>query len=85
MSVVLNLPPELETDLAAAAAQRGVSLSDYIADVLSRGRSEATVVSSGADLVAYWTSENLIGTRPEIANPSAHARSLRQRAENRLP
>lgn len=38
---------------------------------------------TGADVVAYWEKEGLIGTRPDIEDPIAHARQLRERAEKR--
>lgn len=37
----------------------------------------------GTDLVTYWRRENLIGTRPEIADSPAYARRLREQAERR--
>jgi uncharacterized protein (DUF433 family) len=38
---------------------------------------------SGADLVSYWQQAGLIGTRPDIADATAHARSIRRSAERR--
>jgi hypothetical protein len=36
---------------------------------------------TGAELVAYWQSEGLIGTRPDIADSQAYARGIRRQAE----
>ena len=36
---------------------------------------------TGAELVAYWQGEGLVGTRPNIADAPAHARTLRERAQ----
>lgn len=38
---------------------------------------------SGEDLIAYWQERGLIGNRPDIVDPSEHARRLRQSAEQR--
>lgn len=38
---------------------------------------------SGAELVAYWRREGVIGSRPDIADSQAHARAARARAERR--
>lgn len=40
-------------------------------------------LKNGAELVAYWKQERLIGTRPEIADGAEHARLIRQRAQTR--
>jgi hypothetical protein len=83
MSLVLELPPELETELAAEAAQLRLPLSEYALRLLATGRIVNPKPSSGAELVAYWQSAGLVGTRPEIADAPAHARNLRQQAEKR--
>lgn len=38
---------------------------------------------TGADLVAYWEREGLIGTRSDIKDSLEHARAVRRRAEKR--
>lgn len=38
---------------------------------------------TGADLVAYWKREGLIGTRPDIEDSQVHARAIRDKAERR--
>jgi hypothetical protein len=66
MSVVLDLPPELETELAAEAGPCGLSLADYILRLLATGRTPGRSPRTGAELLAYWQSEGLVGMRPEI-------------------
>jgi len=83
MSLVLDLPPELETKLAAEAAQAGLSLSEYVSKLLAGRRNAKLTPGTGTELVAYWESEGLIGTRTEIVDSQAHARGLRQQAERR--
>lgn len=79
MSLVLDLPPELETELAAEAAHLGLPLSEYALRLLAGGQSPRT----GADLLAYWQGEGLVGTRPEITDAPSHARALREQAQKR--
>ncbi|MBL8793992.1 MAG: hypothetical protein JNM56_08805 [Planctomycetia bacterium] len=83
MSLLLDLPPDLEAELAAEAAQLGLPLPEYALRLLANGRGPNPPVRSGAGLLAYWQSEGLIGTHPEIADSAAHARGLRERAQRR--
>jgi hypothetical protein len=83
MSLVLNLPPELEAELTAEAAQLGLPLPEYALRLLAGGRGPSSTVRSGPELLAYWQAEGLVGTRPEIVDGPAHARSLREQAQTR--
>jgi hypothetical protein len=82
MNLVLDLPPELETELIAEAERLHLSLPEYALRVLA-GQSCGARPRNGAELVAYWEREGLIGTRPEIADAPAHAREIRKHAERR--
>lgn len=53
----------------------GIPLSD------PRLVAEATAVRTGADLVAYWERNGLLGTRRDIADPIAYARQLREQGK----
>ena len=83
MSLVLDLPPELESDLAREAARLGLPLSEYALRLLAAGRIPPPQLQNGAELVAYWKGAGLVGTRPEITDAPGHARALRQQAEKR--
>ncbi len=83
MTVSLDLPQKLVDELADEATRRGLSLSEYALQILSAGREKSSPLKTGADLVAYWRSEGLIGTRPEIEDSQAFARELRRAAERR--
>ena len=83
MSLVLNLPAELETELAADAARLGLPLPEYILRLLAGGHPASPAPRTGAELLAYWQSEGLVGTRSEIADGPAHARALREQAQRR--
>jgi hypothetical protein len=83
MSLVLDLPPELEAELAAEAADLGLALPEYALRLLAGGRSPRLTPRSGAELLAYWQSEGLVGMRPEITDAPAHARALREQAQRR--
>lgn len=84
MSFVLNLPADLETELATEAAQLGLPLSEYALRLIAAGRSTRPALRTGVELLGYWQREGLVGTRPEIADSQGHARGLRQQAERRL-
>ncbi len=80
MSILLELPSELETELSTEATRFGLSLQDYVLSLLAATRGKPQV-KTGADLVAFWKVEGLIGTRREIADSQLHARSIRDQAE----
>jgi hypothetical protein len=83
MSLVLNLPPDLETELAAEATRLGIPLPDYVLRLIAARRGTQPAPRTGAELLAYWESEGLVGTRPDITDSQTHARKLREQAEKR--
>lgn len=83
MVLTLNIPDELERELAAAAEQLGLSLPEYALHVLSSGLPMPPMPKTGAELVAYWQREGIVGSRSEIVDSQQHARELRRQAENR--
>lgn len=83
MSLMLDLPPELETELAAEAARLGLPLQEYALRILAGARGPSPALRSGAELLAYWQGEGLVGSRSEIADSPAHARALREQAQRR--
>jgi hypothetical protein len=83
MTITVDLPPELESELAAEATSLGLPLADYILRVLAAGRTAANLPKTGKELVAYWQNEGLIGTRPEITDSQQRARTIRAQSEKR--
>jgi hypothetical protein len=83
MRIILDLPQELERELSLEAAQLGLPLAEYALRLLATGRIVRNVPKTGADLMAYWQDEGLIGTRPDIADSQKHAREIRAAAEKR--
>jgi len=84
MSLVLDLPPDLETELVAEAANLGIPLQEYALRLLAEGCNPRPAPRNGAELLAYWQSENLLGTRSEITDPAGHARDLREQSQRRV-
>jgi hypothetical protein len=83
MGLTLDLPAELETELTAEASQLGLQLPEYVLRLLASGRSSSAAPRNGAELVAYWHREGLVGTRPDISDSQGHARSVREQAQKR--
>ncbi len=83
MSITIDLPDELVREMSAEAAQLGVPLEEYIRRALAAGRTPERMPKTGAELVAYWQREGLIGSRPDIVDSQEHARQLRMKAEQR--
>ena len=83
MSLVLELPAQLETELAAEAARLGLPLAEYALRLLAGGGVPSPAPRTGAELLAFWQGEGLVGTRPDITDSPAHARTLREQAQRR--
>jgi hypothetical protein len=83
VTLILDLTDELEERLQAEAARRGLSKEAYALQVLENEIPADAAPTNGAELVAYWQREGLIGTRPEIKDSVEHARALRRQAESR--
>jgi hypothetical protein len=84
MSIMLDLPQELESELATEAIQLGLSLTEYVLRLLATRSLVGQLPTTGTELVAYWQREDVIGARPEITDSQAHARQIRHQAEQRL-
>ncbi|PSB39012.1 hypothetical protein C7B69_02625 [filamentous cyanobacterium Phorm 46] len=83
MSIQLELPPELESELSTEALRLNLPLSEYILRVLSIRKVLSNPPKTGAELVAYWQSEGVINSRPDITDSQVYARNLRHQAETR--
>jgi hypothetical protein len=83
MSISLDLSPELESELTTEASRLNLPLSEYILQVLAARKALNNPPKTGAELVAYWQSEGVINSRPDITDSQAHARQLRYEAETR--
>jgi hypothetical protein len=85
MSHTIQLPDDLAKSLSDDATRAGMSLDDYAIRLLTLQKlpTPPVVPLTGADLVSYWSSEGLIGTRSDITDSSAYARSVREAAERR--
>ena len=84
MTLTLELPTDLEHALAAEAANLGVPIEQYALRVLEGHLPIGETLKTGAELVAYWEREGVIGFRPEIEDSQAYARAVRDAAEHRL-
>lgn len=83
MSIHLDLPPELESQLSTEALRLNLLLSEYILRVLSIGQVLSNPPKTAAELVAYWQSEAVINSRPDITDSQVYARNLRHQAQTR--
>ena len=83
MNITLELPSELERELADEASQLKLPLSEYILRVLAFRPFLQNPPKTGVELVAYWENIGVVGSRPDIADSQEHARQLRDQAEHR--
>ena len=97
MTLTLELTPKHEQQLRAEAERRGLDEVSYaksrLFDLDASDSDEDNALppsgplppanGTGADLVAYWKREWLIGTRPDIKDSQAHAQAIRYKAERR--
>lgn len=84
MSITLDIPEYLAGELTAEAKRLGLPLSDYVVTLIATGRIAGSLPKTGAELVAYWQEQGIVGSRPDIADSEAHARAVRQQAEQRV-
>ena len=63
MSITLDLPQALESELATEATRMGLSLAEYVLRLLSTRSLVGPLPTAGAELVAYWQREGVIGMR----------------------
>lgn len=83
MTLVIEIPYDLEQELSSEAAKLGLPLSEYALQVLYSRQLEIYTPKTGADLVSYWQNADLIGTHEKIEDSQRHARKLRAEAETR--
>ena len=84
MSLTLDLPTDLASELEAEAADCRLPLTAYVVKLLADGRGARPKPQTGAELVEYWKREGLVGTRQEIADSAEHARLLRDSSQRRV-
>ena len=78
MTLIVKLPAELEKQLSAEATKRGLTLPDYVLEILSEGKR-----SSPAETVEFWKREGLFNSLPIKGDSAKVARKLRKKAERR--
>jgi hypothetical protein len=83
MPQTVEIPDDLADALTGEASRLGLSLPDYAVRLLTSARPSAASVRSGADLVAFWRAEGLVGSRPDIDDSQSEARRLREQAQRR--
>ena len=83
MTLTLDLPKDLEHRLTAEATRLGLPIEQYALRLLGDVPKADRQPANGAELVAFWRREGLIGSRPDIEDSQAHARRIRHRAERR--
>jgi hypothetical protein len=84
MTITIDLPGDLERDLEAEAVRLGIPLADYAAKLLEESRpTNGRQYLTGAELIAFWEREGVIGSRPDIEDSAAYARQIRAAAERR--
>ena len=81
MSITLDLPSDLEEELAHEASELKLPLAEYVLRVLSCRTVLQNPPKTGLDLVAYWESVGVINSRPEIADSQEYAHKLRDQTK----
>jgi hypothetical protein len=93
MTLTIELTPGTEGILRRLAAQRGMGPADVARTLLEQRleaeeqTAEPVAPSKGAELVAYWRAQQVVGAwadRTDITDSAAYARELRHRCETRL-
>ena len=85
MTITLELTPAEAAALARKASERGQRLPEYIQERVKEFATEETLetVPIGAQIVAEWEREGVIGYRTDISDSQVHARKIREQAQTR--
>ena len=83
MPQTIELPDDLANALNNEASRLGLSLPDYAARLLTSARPLSASIRDGAELVAFWQAEGVVGSRKELTDSQSEARHLRDQAEHR--
>lgn len=83
MTLTIDLTPEIEARLQAAAARHGLPVEEYALRVLDLGISADALPMTGAEALAYWKREGVIGLFSDRPDSPEFARELRRLAETR--
>ena len=84
MTLTLELPKDLERRLTTEAVRLGLPVEQYALRLHDDAPKTRTQPTNGAELVAFWQREGVIGSRPEIEDSQVHARRIRRQAEKRM-
>ncbi|MDY7095504.1 MAG: hypothetical protein SX243_21210 [Acidobacteriota bacterium] len=79
----LNLSPQLEGRLTSEARKLGLSLEEYALRLLEEPSARVQRPRTGAEVVAYWRREEVLGSRRDITDAAAHAAELRNTNDHR--
>ncbi len=82
-SLTLAIPDHLADALTREANRLGMSLPDYAIRLLTTAQPPTSEMRTGAEIVAYWQAEGLIGTRTDPTDSPVLARQLREQAQCR--
>lgn len=85
MSITLHLSPYVETYLQEEAAKQETPVEEYAA-ALIEDLVPKPPMKTGADVVAHWQENGLVGIwadRKDIGDSAEYARQLRHDAETR--
>ena len=80
---ILNYRPNWKANSPPRPPASGCPLRNTSSLPLSSAGRRTPMPRTGAEIVAYWERGRLIGTRPDITDPSEHAHALREKAEKR--
>jgi len=83
MPQTVELPDDLAEALSHEASRLGMSMPDYAVRLLTSARPTAASIHTGANLVAFWQAEGLVGSRPDLTESQTEARRLREQAQRR--
>ena len=66
MTVTIDLPAELEQEVAAEAVRLRLPLDEYVVRLLTSRRGASDGIITGADLVSHWRRELHCVTRCDV-------------------
>lgn len=84
MSVLLNFPKTLEKQLHQEAASREQPIEKYLVKLIQQARQNGSQSFQSTDeILSYWKSAGVLGTRPTKTNSQKMARRLRSQTSEK--
>ena len=76
MTITIEVKPEVEAELAAQAAKRGIDVQAYAANILEEAAQSSTHHAGGENLVEFFRNSPLVGVELNLERDKDTGRDI---------